>query len=183
MPRLTKEIKEGIKNLEKSELQEIVTKLAAKDKSILNFIQINYIDKDFAEKDLFEDTKKDLNRLMMKGHRGYTDQLRLANMLTACIRRINEFTKISKNKMLEAELLIILLREPFCEYGVSLLGTCFTKYDNKVAIILQRLVNVVTKHLHEDIAYEYKSEINEYLSTLHRKINYLESVYRLPQEI
>ena len=94
----------------------------------------------------------------------------MANMLSACIKRINEFTKISKNKALEADLLMYILEIPF-SLNETMFGTCFTQYDTKVAMILKRLINVVTKKLHEDYKIEYEEKINNYLQILHRNSN------------
>ena len=108
MPRLDKETKEQIKKLNHSDLQDIVLKLASKDKSVYDYILANYLDKEYGEKDLFEATKVDLEIIFQKKHKGYSEQLKVANMLGACIKRINEFTKISKNKVYEADLLFHL---------------------------------------------------------------------------
>ncbi len=182
MPRLSKEIKEQIKSLSEKDLQQIVLKLAAKEKTAYEFLLINYLDKESGENDLFEKTKNDLDNLICKGYNGFSEQLQLANMLTACIKRINEFTKISKNKVLEAELLLHVLNVPFSRSS-NLLGTCFTKYDTKVAMIVKRLITVVTKNLHEDYKIEYEATINDSLNILHQTSSHIDTVYNLPDSI
>src|SRR5690606_6096737 len=134
MPRLDKETRERIRQIDYKDLQEIVVKMAAKEKSVYDFIRINYLDKEGGEKELFAATKADLNYLFAKGYRGFSEELQLANMLSACIKRINEFTKISKNKELEADLLLYVLEVPF-GYPTKMLGTCFTQYDVKIGNI------------------------------------------------
>lgn len=107
--------------------------------------------------------------------------LQIANMLGACIKRINEFTKISKNKVMEAELLYIL-QVPF-SLTTKMFGTCFTQYDTKVAMIVKQLITIVTKKLHEDYKVEYEDKMNEYLQVLHRTSNHIDTVYNLPKAI
>ena len=182
MPRLTTEIKEQIKNLSHKELEQIVLKLAAKEKSVCDFLLVNYLDKESGEQELFEKTKADLDILFQKGYKGFSEQLQLANMLASCIKRINVFTKVSKNKILEADLLLYVLDTPF-SLSTSLLGTCFTKYDTKVAMIVKRLITLVTKNLHEDYKVEYESAINDYLTILHRTSSHIDMVYNLPKAI
>jgi hypothetical protein len=45
MPRLCSETKQQIKELPKEKLEEIVLKMASKDKSFFYFLQVNYLDK------------------------------------------------------------------------------------------------------------------------------------------
>ncbi len=182
MPRLSKEIKEQITNLSYTELQQIVLKIAAKEKPVYDFLLVKYLDKETGEQDLFEQTKADLDALFRKGYKGFSEQLQLANMLAACIKRINEFTKISKDKSLEADLLVYVLEVPF-SLTTNLFGTCFTQYDTKVALILKRLITLVNKRLHEDYRIEYEDKINEYLQILHCTSEHIDTVYDLPKTI
>jgi len=182
MPRIDAETKERIKKLDYTVLQELVIKLASKEKSVYDFILINYLDKELAERELFEETKADLEIIFRKRYKGFSEQLQIANMLGACIKRINEFTKISKNRTFEADLLLYILDIPFSNPD-NMFGTCFTQYDSKVAIIVKRLINVVTKKLHEDYRIEYEETINGYLQTLHRTSRHIETVYNMPETI
>jgi hypothetical protein len=182
MPRLDKETKERIKKLDYKDLQDIVISLASKEKTAYDFILLNYLDKESGEQDLFEATKADLEIIFRKRHKGFSEELQIANMLGACIKRINEFTKISKNKVLEAELLMYILQIPF-SLTTKMFGTCFTQYDTKVAMITKRLITIVTKKLHEDYKIEYEDKINNYLQILHRTSNHIDTVYNLPKTI
>ncbi|TVR76116.1 MAG: hypothetical protein EA412_14250 [Chitinophagaceae bacterium] len=182
MPILDKATKEQIKKLDHSTLQDIVVKLASKEKLVYDYIFINYLDKELGENELFEATKNDLEVIFRKRFKGFSQELQLANMLGACIKRINEFTKISKNKALEADLLLYVLEVPF-SLTPMMFGTCFTQYDTKVAMILKRLINVVTKKLHEDYKIEYQEAINDYLQILHHRSNHIDTVYHLPKSI
>lgn len=182
MPRLTADFKEQIKSLSQKDLHQIVTKLAAKEQFVFDFVKINYIDKDFGEQELFEQAKSDLKGLRYKNYVGRAEELRLAKLLAASIKRVNEFTKLSKNKVLEAELLMYVLEIPF-PANAKLLGTCFTAYDSKVASIVKRLINLVTKKLHEDYKLDYQNSINEYLTILHKKSRHINAVYDMPKSI
>lgn len=182
MPRLNSQVKERIEKLDYAELHEIVVKLASREKFVYDFIVVNYLDKDYGEKELFETAKNDLVIISKKYYKGFSEQLRLANMLGACIKRINEFTRVSKNRVLEAELLLYTLDFPF-SLSTNLFGTCFTTYDTKVAIIMKRLINLVNKHLHVDYRIEYQKIINEYLQILHRTSRHIDTVYNMPVAI
>jgi hypothetical protein len=131
-----------------------------------------------AKRDRASKTNAHLVHLQALTHRL---MLQIANMLGACIKRINEFTKISKNKVMEAELLYIL-QVPF-SLTTKMFGTCFTQYDTKVAMIVKQLITIVTKKLHEDYKVEYEDKMNEYLQVLHRTSNHIDTVYNLPKAI
>ena len=182
MPRLSAEEKAQIQNLSQKDLQQIVLKIAAKEKSVYEYLLVNYLDQASGEQTLYEQTIADLDLLFRKGYRGFSEELQLANMLAACIRRINEFTKVSKNKALEADLLLYILEVPF-SLSTNLFGTCFTQYDSKVGQIVKRLINLVTKKLHEDYRIEYTEKINGYLKILPRTSNHIDAIYGLPKVI
>ncbi len=182
MPRLSIEVKNQIKGLSRQDLEQIVLKIAAKEQSAFDFILVNYLEKEEGEKDLFEKTKSDLDVLFYKGYKGFSEELRLANMLAACIKRINEFTKVSKNKLMEADLLIYVLDVPF-SLSTDLFGTCFTQYDSKVGLIVKRLITLVTKKLHPDYLNDYKYIINGYLKVLHQTSSHNDTIYNLPKTI
>ena len=182
MPRLKKEEREQIEKLSHKELTQIVVKAASMEKSVYDYIMINFLDKSSGEQELFEQTKENISRLFVKRYKGYSEQLQAKNMLSACIKSVNEFSRASKNKVLEAELLIYILDEAF-SYPHDFFGTCFTAFDTKTAQILKRLITIVTKKIHEDYFIEYKDKINEYLKLLHRRSDHLDYIYRLPQSI
>jgi len=182
MPRLPADVKELIKNLSRKELEEIVLKSASKEQSILNFIIINYLDKETGEKELFEKAKADLDVLFAKRYKGQVEQIQLANMMTVAMKRVNEFTKVSKNKVLETDLILYVLAVPF-SIDERIFGTCFTAFDSKVVQIVKRLITLVTTKLHPDYLADYQDTITDYLFTLHKRSGFLDAVYNLPNKI
>ena len=175
-------IKENISKLSKKELEKLVLKAAAKDKSFHDYLLVNYFDKEFGEQDLFEQAKSDLSILISKRYTEFSEELQIANMLTACSKRIVEFSKVCKNKNLEADLMLYVLEVPF-SMSTNSFGTCFTAFNYKVVVLLKRLLNIVQNKLHQDFMVEYKPVINQYLNILKSTCDYLEYVDALPEEI
>lgn len=175
------ELKEQLSALPKNELVGIIVKLAAK-KANYDFLLANYLDKDSGEKDLYEEARRDLDSLFIKRYKGFSEELQLANMLSACVKRINEFTAVSKNKKLEADLLLYVLEVPF-SLPTIMFGTCFSQYDYRVGLLVRRLINLVVKKLHPDYLIEYKDILNGYLTILHRTSEFHDFIYKLPQKI
>lgn len=182
MPRLSVEEKKQISDLTREELEEIVIKLAAKEKIVYDFITVNYLNKEYGEEDLYEEALEDLDFLFIKNYKGYAEQIRKAKMLSACIKHINEFKKVCKNKKMEADLLLYVLEEAF-SVPDNFFGTCFTQYDSKTAQIVKRLITLVTKNLHEDYQIEYKGHINSFLKKLHQNSDHINLVYDMPKKI
>ena len=114
--------------------------------------------------------------------RFFSEELKLANMLGACAKRVTEFSKNCKNKNLEADLLLYVLAIPF-SLNPAMFGTCFTAYNYKVAALLKRLITLVDSKMHLDFKIEYQSKINGYLSVLHRYSSHLDYVYSLQKSI
>ncbi len=182
MTKISNEIKDKIVQLSKAELEKIVIRIASKDKAIVDYLLVNYFEKEIGEIDLFEETKIDLELLFRKSYKGFSEELQLANMVSACIKRINLFSKICKNKKLETDLLMYTLEFIF-SFSTNLFGTCFTTYDYKVALLVKRVITLVETKLHQDFKIEYTATINNYLTTLHRTSNHIDFIYGLPPSI
>lgn len=181
MPKISTEVKNQIATISKTELEKIVIKMAAKDKSVFDYLLVNYLEKATGENDLFEETKMDLDSLFRKSYKGFSKELQLANMLSACIKRINQFSKICKNRDLEADLLMHVLELIF-SLSANQFGTCFTIYDYKVALMINRVITIVQTKLHPDYKIEYAEKINKYLAILHRTSNHIDFIYGLPAQ-
>ncbi len=182
MAKVASTIIAQISQLQRKELEKIVLKAASKDKSFHDYLLVNYFEKEDSEQHLFEQAKDELEILFRKNYKGISQELQLANMLSACGKRISEFSKICKNKNLEADLIIHVLKIPF-SFSTNMFGTCFTAYNYKVVLLLKRVINLVETRMHEDFKIQYHSTINDYLNTLHRTSNHLDYVSALPKNI
>jgi hypothetical protein len=182
MPKLDVDFKKQIKSLSKTNLEDLIMRFASKHKEIHDFLIVNYFDKQSGEEDLFTEARNDVRVLFTKSYRGFSEELQLANMIEACVKRINEFDKLCRKKNLCADLLMIVLDEIF-SYSTNLFGTCFTKYDYKVALLLKRMITLVTTRLHPDYKIEYQSKINRYLEILHGTSNHIDFIYAMPATI
>lgn len=182
MAKLSSMISSNISSLSKKELEKLVLKAAASDKVFHDYLLVNYFDKQYAEQDLYDQAKQDLLFLFSKNYKGFSRELQMANMLAACSKRIDQFSKVCKNKKLEADLILFVLDVPFSG-GTAIFSTCFTALNYKTVLLLKRLIKIVQTKLHPDFRIEYLPVINEYLGILHRTSNYLDYVYALPETV
>ena len=161
MAKLTEEFKEAIYAISKKELEKIVLKQAAKDKEFYNYLFVNYTNSKHGEQELYEQAQIELDQLMCKNYKGFSDELRLANMLAACNKRIEQFSKINKNKSLELELIMKVLELPF-SLSSNMFTTCFTNYNYKVYLLLKKAINVLETKMHPDFVVQYAPILNKY---------------------
>ena len=182
MPVLSEEFKQGIKNIPIPELQKLVIKLARSNKNIYDIINIEYLQKNEAEQELFEKTKTKIKfHLINRPYRGPVQKSN-ASAMGKAVKEINYYTKVTGNKHNEAKLLNILLNYVFTNFSEDL-GTCWTVFDSKLSVTTKRLLNLVTKKLHEDYLLDFKNDLNNYLKILHSRSNHIDLIYNLPDKI
>ena len=182
MAKVATVITTKIGELSKKELEKLVLKAAAKDKFFHDYLLVNYFEKEHGEQDLFEQAKAEIEILLHKNYKGFAEEIQLANMLGACAKRITEFSKICKNKSLEADLIMMVLEIPF-SLSTNIFCTCFTAFNYKVVLLMKRIINLLQNKMHEDYQVQYRKNINEYLTILHRTSGYLDYVNALPHDI
>lgn len=171
-------IKEQLQQFSRSELIEIVLKMASKRYNY-EFLLVNLIDPENGELTLFLEAKEDIDKLSQKFFQGRTVQHQLAKRLNAIVKRIREFTIETKSKKLEADLILYVLELQF-SYPEKVFGAHFSGYDYKVALLLKKLITLITKKLHPDYLIDYQDRINSFLTQIHRTSNRINTVYDLP---
>lgn len=181
MPRDKTILKEQLSQLTKKELTEMVLKLSVKRYNY-EYLLVNFLDKDGGEQTLFEETKEDIDLLWNKEYRGSTIQKQHVNKLNACVKRINEFTVETKNKKLEADLILYVLELQFSN-KTKVFGARISGYDYKVGLLVKKLITIVTKKLHPDYFIDYQDKINNYLIRIHKTSNRINTIKQLPEMI
>lgn len=174
-------LKEQLQFFSKPELIDMLLKLSKKGHNY-DFLLVNFLDTDGGELQLFEESLEALKRLEDKEFKGRTRQHQRVKMLTASVKCINEFTVETKNKKLEADLVLFVLEKEFAQ-PARMFGAKFSGYDFKVALLLRRLINLVQKKMHPDYLVDYQDKINEMLRKLHATSNRIKTVYELPISI
>jgi hypothetical protein len=174
-------LKEQLAQLSKKELAEMVLKLAGKRYNY-EFLLVNFLDKNGGELTLFDEAKDDIDLLCEKEYKGSTELKKLVKKLNACVKRINEFTIETKSKKLEADLVLYVLELQF-KNPEKVFGARVSGYDYKVALLLKRLISLVTKKIHPDYLVDYQDKINDMLERLHATSNRINTIKELPSSI
>lgn len=182
MPKINAVVKEGVASLTKKDLEKLVLKAATMNQQFHDYLVINYIDPELGEKDLYEACLADLELLSRKSYKGFSYELQLANMLAACNKRIGEFAKVCKDKSLEMNLILKTLEIPF-SISTKSFGTCFTKYNYQVYLLVKKALTILKTKLHEDYRIQYAPILNEYLSILHQSSSHLDYIFTMPKSV
>jgi hypothetical protein len=171
-------LREQLKQLPKDELIEMLLKLAGKRYNY-EFLLVNFLDPEGGELTLFDEALADIQLIWDKEFKGRTLQHQLAKRLNACTKRIKEFTVETKSKKLEADLLLYVLQLQF-EQPSNVFGARFSGYDYKVALVLKKLILLVTTKIHPDYLLDYQDNIHTFLTKIHRTSNRIQTVAQLP---
>ncbi|OIP84645.1 MAG: hypothetical protein AUK44_01895 [Porphyromonadaceae bacterium CG2_30_38_12] len=174
-------LKEQLQQLSKTELVTMVLKLSTKRYNY-EYLLVNFLDPESGEQTLFDEAKEAIEQLNEKEYKGRTTQHQLVKKLNACTKRIKEFTVETKNKKLEADLILYVLELQF-EQPTKVFGARFSGYDYKVALLLKKLISLVSKKLHPDYFVDYQDVINTFLNKIHHTSNRINTVYELPASL
>jgi len=174
-------LKEQLNRFSKAELVEILTKISTK-RFNYEFLLVKYLDPEGGEQLLFEDAKVDIEFLMQKEFKGRTLPHQMVKRLKACTNRIKNFTEETKDKKLEADLILYVLEIQFRDNS-QVFGAKYSGYDYKVGLLLKRLIGLVTNKLHVDYFVDYQDKINKMLTLIHQSSNRINTIKSLPNSI
>jgi hypothetical protein len=181
MQRNKKILKDQLQEFSKNELIEIVLKLSGR-KEIYDYVRVNYTEKGYGEQSLFDETLEEIEELLYKAYKGRTPQHQACSKIKALNKRLKEFTDISKNKKLEADLLLHIL-EHFFGYETRFWARDHASFDYKVALLLERFIKVITQQLHPDYLVDYSDKANLFLKKIHYSSDHLQTVCDMPMKI
>jgi hypothetical protein len=171
-------IKEALKQMPRQDLEKLLLKAISKNVDIKNYVLVNFVDATYGEQDLYDKTKQELNMLFTKRYKGFAEELQYAEMFAACHKKIIEFSKVCKNKENELKLIMYVLEIPFSLHH-NFFETCFTNFNYRVCLLLNRAIGVLQKKLHPDLKMEYEPTLKKYLEFLFKHCNYLDCVQNL----
>lgn len=174
-------LKEQLNQFTKSELIGMLTKISAK-RFNYEFLLINYLDTENGEQLLFDEAKTDIDFIVQKKFRGRSIQHQMSARLKSCIERIKDFTKETKDRKLEADLILYVLEIQFTNNS-EIFGAKHSSYDYKVGLLLKKLISLITTKLHADYLLDYQDEINTMLTLLHQSSDRINTIKSLPLQI
>ena len=180
MPRLSEEFKVAIKNLPPKELQKIVLKIARSNKEIYDNLCIEYLNGEEKTEELFEEARYNI-LFELEGCWSRIPARTITKGMAKAVKHLNQFAKTTKNKRMEADLLVELINKVLADYE-SELGTFYTGFDYKLAVLINRLRNLVTKKLHPDMYIEYEEKLTRYFEVLNENCRHIDYVFNMLEQ-
>ncbi|MFC7669411.1 hypothetical protein ACFQT0_20130 [Hymenobacter humi] len=92
----------------------------------------------------------------------------LVKALRASVQEAARARRITKNKQVEVDLLVYILRQCIDNYSGQF-DSVYDGFFNATARLAARLPAMILKNLHEDLWVEYKAEVDEVLGQLHSR--------------
>ena len=99
----------------------------------------------------------------------------------ASVQEAARTRRITKNKQLEIDLLVYILRQCIDNYSGQF-DSVYDGFYNATARLASRVPALVIKSLHEDLWVEYKSELDEVLRELHGRKKSHNLKFELPRK-
>ncbi|TAD94360.1 MAG: hypothetical protein EAY75_00125 [Bacteroidetes bacterium] len=181
MGKSFKEIQAALATMRRKDVENLLIKAMRDSDSFYQYVWVNHLDKEAGEAQVFEQYKAEIKALLKKGYRGASLELRAANMIAACKKKLDAFIKVCKAKDKAVELGLYVAEHPATDYeGHS--GTCYTKYDFEYYMLFKKIRSLY-QALHHDIQYEYTERLQKMLTQLKKHFRHLDYVYDLPDEL
>jgi hypothetical protein len=176
MKKLSNELIFELEKLSNKNLIKIITRFAKKYSEINDILEYELV-KSNSEKDLYNQVIDYIETELYYSGRGII-QKEITKKISNCVKKINNFSKLTKSKYYEALGLQYLLKKVFEIFSKDF-QTCWTAFDSKVTITAKRYFNLVIS-LHEDYYIEFKDDFENLLKQVKNKCKYIDSAYALP---
>jgi hypothetical protein len=176
-----KEIQARVAAMPRRQVENLLVKAMRESDSFYQYVWVNYIDKEAGEAKLYDQYVAEINGLLKKGYRGASEELRAANMLAACKKKVDDFSKVCPAKDKAVELGLYVAGHENTNYP-NYAGTCFTKFDYEYFMLFKKIKSLY-KSLHADIQYEYEERLQSILTQLKTHSRHLDYVNDLPDKL
>jgi len=155
--------KELISSIPESDYYKLLVKAASKDKSFRDFLMLTYSFNGLSDIEYFNLAIEDLKLIGSKPPKAFLDPRPSIKFINSLVQRIDEFTKVCKNKKLEADLINYALNIAF---DTSFLNSFNKDYVYKFTSLFNRFVKLLNEKLHDDYLIEYKADIEKFYNKL-----------------
>jgi hypothetical protein len=183
MPKnIDKPLENAILDLPQTEKDKLLLRLIAKDKILVEQMQVKLLEDDFDQKERVTDIKKRIAAVSRMTHS--TPGWMMMDMRDMS-GIVNHFFKVTRNKYGEVELQLFLLLS-FFDNQPKFMNN-YTSRADKLALYVAKRAEMILKKLdklHEDYRIEFERDINRMLEKVHGGVaEYYARELKLPKEI
>ena len=177
-----KDLQPYLESLSDKQKDKLIIQLLKKDKLLMEKLYFKHMASPQEYDQLYEDFKTQIAQKFNTSYRAHSQELANAKAINEAKRVIDHFTKIDKDPIKEAEMLLMILNVVLNQSDANL-GTCWTKYDLTVTQTIRRLITVICNKIHEDHLLDFKPKVDKYLKLLKSHSNFNDFVWDLPDEL
>ncbi|WP_201978514.1 hypothetical protein [Hymenobacter rubidus] len=178
MPVPSSDFKKALKRLPESDKEALLLRAVRRDAELYETFRFELL-ADVTLGQVQEETADRIHELFTVAVSGRLLNRSLVKALRASVQEAARARRITKNKQLEIDLLVYILRQAIDNYSGQF-DSVYDGFFNATARLAARLPALILKSLHEDLWVEYKPELDEVLRQLHGRSKSHHLKFELP---
>ncbi|OGX81478.1 hypothetical protein BEN47_05440 [Hymenobacter lapidarius] len=180
MPVPSSDFKKALKRLPESEKEALLLRAVRRDAELYETFRFELL-ADVTLAQIQEEAADRIHELFNLAVSGRLLNRSLVKALRASVQEAARARRITKNKQVEIDLLLYIMRQCTDNYSGQF-DSVYDGFFNATARLAARLPSLVLKALHEDLWLEYKSDIDDVLGQLHNRSKSRHLKFELPRE-
>ncbi len=180
MPVPSTDFKKALKRLPESEKEALLLRAVRRDAELYETFRYELL----ADVTLGQVQEEAADRIHESFNVAVTGRLlnrSLVKAVRASVQEAARARRITKNKQLEIDLLVYIIRQCVDNYSGQF-DSVYDGFYNATARLAARVPALILKSLHEDLWVEYKEEIDEILTELHGRKKSRQLKFELPRK-
>ncbi|HEX8507186.1 MAG TPA: hypothetical protein VF630_17615 [Hymenobacter sp.] len=179
MPVPSPDFKKALKRLPEAEKEALLLRAVRRDAELYETFRFELV-ADVTVGQIQEETADRIHELFNVAVSGRLLNRSLVKALRASVQEAARARRITKNKQLETDLLVYILRQCIDNYSGQF-DSVYDGFFKATARLASRLPAMVLKSLHEDLWLEYKDELDGILRELHSRKKSQHLAFELPR--
>ncbi|UOQ96341.1 hypothetical protein MUN81_13895 [Hymenobacter sp. 5317J-9] len=180
MPVPSADFKKALKRLSEAEKEALLLRAVRRDAELYETFRFELL-ADVTLAQVQEETADRIHELFNMAVTGRLLNRSLVKAVRASVQEAARARRITKNKQLEIDLLLYILRQCIDNYSGQF-DSVYDGFYNATARLAARVPALVLKSLHEDLWVEYKSDLDEILRDLHSRKKSHQLKFELPRK-
>ena len=180
MPVPSPDFKKALKRLAESEKEALLLRAVRRDAELYETFRFELL-ADITLGQVQEETADRIHELFNVAVTGRLLNRSLVKAVRASVQEATRARRITKNKQLEIDLLVYILRQCMDNYSGQF-DSVYDGFYNATARLAARVPVLVLKVLHEDLWVEYKSTLDDIFRELHGRKKSQNLKFELPRK-
>ncbi|MBO3271976.1 hypothetical protein [Hymenobacter defluvii] len=164
MPVPSAEFKKALKRLTDKEKEALLLRAARRDAELYDTLSFELLP-DVTVETVYEQASDRIHELFAVGATGRLLNRSLTKALSKATKEVTRARRITKDKRLEVDLNLYMLRHIFANY-TGQFESPFAGFYTATARLAARTTTLVQANLHEDLWLEYKADLDSFLQQL-----------------